>query len=507
MAPFLIVVLSLQLFQTITWAKVDSSTQYDLNSLHENFPDFSLNPTNELTFESDNFSDDNDKPQTYAGTEDAPSTTDSDTMPIIKSFDDTTEIQFRQPIAWVNVDQLRNAIILKFQSSNTNYLNTMDPEELKRLQVLHNNSIRFGKRSYDANGYSSSTSAYPASGGRNEAFLDKNMGMRAERSHPVVRDSRGDNFMRFGRSVDADGNGGSKDFMRFGRSGGGSDFIRFGRAAGQDFLRFGRAPGQDFMRFGRDPGQDFMRFGRAPGQDFIRFGRAPGQDFMRFGRSPGQDFMRFGRAPGQDFIRFGRSPAQDFMRFGRSPGQDFMRFGRSPGKDFMRFGRNPGQDFMRFGRSQGQDFMRFGRAPGQNFIRFGRAPPTQDFMRFGRNSYKDVTENTMARYSRPDNFMRFGRTPPQSSDFMRFGKSLEKSENHTTSPSPMGKNELKQAVKLIHEADKSADSADNPVDKAIKVLFDKHQEQERMHNDPDSTQHEDSDDQNMDMDYFLKNLK
>ncbi|XP_013097771.2 FMRFamide neuropeptides [Stomoxys calcitrans] len=482
MTSILILLLAIQFCHITTLANpVETIPPYDDNPLHT---DFSANAFSEFSnVEENNSNDGDDIAALINGAQD-----NDDNTPMIQSTEDETELQFPRPIQWVGVNNLRNAVILRFTNPNTNKYNKPDPEEIKRLRSLQENAMRWGKRSYEN---------YPIS--RN-GYGDKNSLARMDfHSHQVVRDSRGDNFMRFGRSVGGS-NGGDDNFMRFGRStdgGNGNDFMRFGRAGHQDFMRFGRGGSQDnFMRFGRAaPGQDFMRFGRAAaGQDFMRFGRAAaGQDFMRFGRAaPGQDFMRFGRATaGQDFMRFGRAPsAQDFMRFGRSPSpQDFMRFGRA---------------------SAGQDFMRFGRTPSaQDFMRFGRGSSAQDFMRFGRSSAQDNQKNNFVRYSRPDNFMRFGRTPAQHSDFMRFGKSGQKTENKTSSQQ-MGKSELKQAVKLIHEANKNADN-ENPVDKAIKVLFDKHEQQHDQHLDnddepsADSTQHEEpSDEQNAELDYFFK---
>ncbi|XP_073844217.1 FMRFamide related propeptide [Musca autumnalis] len=442
-APLLISLLSLLLCQTATWAYIGNPANF--NSIQDsNYPDLSPgSQTNDVTSETeDSVNDGNTMAE------------ENDNTPLVQTIDDETEMQFPKPIQWVSIDHLRNSIILRFQSPTPKILNKLDTEEMKRLRSLQENAMRWGKRSYES---------YPLS--RNGLPDKSSMGrMDFLSSHQVIRDSRGDNFMRFGRSAGG-ASGNDENFMRFGRSTGkSSDFMRFGRAGQDNFMRFGRAgAGQDFMRFGRSAGPNFMRFGRAGGQDFMRFGRAAsGQDFMRFGRAPsGQDFMRFGRAPS----------GQDFMRFGRGSGQDFMRFGRAP---------------------SGQDFMRFGRDPSS----------TQDFMRFGR----------------PDNFMRFGRTPPKSSDFMRFGKSLSKSENKTSTQQKqqqqqLGKNELKQAVKLIHEADKNAENG-NPVDTAIKALFDKHELNDHLQQHvpdnsdenhlADATLHENnSDEQNNDLDYFF----
>ncbi|XP_065369055.1 FMRFamide neuropeptides [Calliphora vicina] len=483
MGPFLILFLGLQLCPTNTLSKVLNAPQYAGNSINDKLNDYSLLlPPADYSNENEEFLDDEDN-MVIA---DLP---DDDDVPVVQNVDDKTELQFRQPIAAVNVDYLRNAVLLKFHKNNAKSMMKMNTMENEKKKSVQDNFIRFGKRSYEE---------FPLVNSLDEGYGDKNPGMRLERSHQTARDARGDNFMRFGRSVNT-----KNDFMRFGR--GANDFMRFGRSpsSSQDFMRFGRAAGTD----------NFMRFGRQANQDFMRFGRAPGQDFMRFGRTPNRDFMRFGRSPSQDFMRFGRSPSQDFMRFGRTPSQDFMRFGRAPGQDFMRFGRASGQDFMRFGRASGQDFMRFGRAGQDGFMRFGRTPQ-HDFMRFGRNPLKIPVNTNFMRYSRPDNFMRFGRAPPQPSDnFIRFGKSIEKSMDKNSSQPLMGKNELKQAVKLIHEADKNADN-ENPVDKAIKVLFDKHQQQDqdnKAHSDElngeTSNQHNDSNDLDSDLDYFLKMSK
>ncbi|KAI8117449.1 FMRFamide neuropeptide [Lucilia cuprina] len=467
MGPFLVLFLALQLCYTQTLSKVVNDPQYGINSLNDKLNDYTqlLPPTPEYSNENEEFDDDD---FSIADIND-------DDIPSIQTIDDKMELKFRQPIEGVNIDYARNAVVLKFHKNNAKSMMKMNTLESEKKKSVQDNFIRFGKRSYEE---------FPLVNSLDEGFGLKNAGMRLERSHQTARDARGDNFMRFGRSANT-----KNDFMRFGR--GGNDFMRFGRSPTQDFMRFGRAAASDnFMRFGRQANQDFMRFGRAAGQDFMRFGRSPSQDFMRFGRSPSQDFMRFGRSP--NFMRFGRTPSQDFMRFGRAPSQDFMRFGRAGQDNFMRFGRNPQQDFMRFGRT-----------------------PQQDFMRFGRNTPK-IPQNFM-RYSRPDNFMRFGRTPPQPSDnFIRFGKSIEKSNDKNSSQPLLGKNELKQAVKLIHEADKNADN-ENPVDKAIKVLFDKHQQQDqddKVHSNElnldSSNQHNDNNDNtelDSDLDYFLKMSK
>ncbi|KAM7342817.1 FMRFamide related propeptide [Cochliomyia hominivorax] len=462
MGPFLICFLALQLFYTGTLSKiVDAPPQYSLNSISDNSNDYPLIPP-DLANENAEFPEEIDEEVSNDGNEDDDD--DNNDVPVIETLEDKTELRFRQPIDSVNIDYARNAVVLKFHKNNAKSMMKFNSMENEKRKSLQDNFMRFGKRSFEE---------FPLMNSLDEDFVDKNPGMRLERSQQTARDARGDNFMRFGRSVNT-----KNDFMRFGR--GGNDFMRFGRTPSKDFIRFGRAAGTDnFIRFGRSAGQNFMRFGRAAAQDFMRFARAPSQDFMRFGRAPGQDFMRFGRAPSQDFMRFGRAPSQDFMRFGRAPSQDFMRFGRAGHDNFMRFGRSP----------------------------------QRDFMRFGRDGIKLPKNNNFMRYSRPDNFMRFGRAPPQpSGNFIRFGKSNINTNDKNSSQPLMDKNELKQAVKLIHEADKNADN-ENPVDKAIKVLFDKHQQQQdqvvnshsdELNVDDTSNQHNDLD---SDMDYFLKMSK
>ncbi|KAH8297444.1 hypothetical protein KR044_011867, partial [Drosophila immigrans] len=173
-----------------------------------------------------------------------------------------------------------------------------------------------------------------------------------------------------------------------------------------------------------------------------RYGRDPKQDFMRFGRTP-SDFMRFGRAS-SDYMRFGRDPKQDFMRFGRDPKQDFMRFGRSD--NFMRFGRN--MHFHEELRSPKQDFMRFGRP--DNFMRFGRSAPTE--------------------------FERFGKL---DSNFMRFGKSIH-GGGLTNSESNQTKSQLQQGKLEAVDGKQQTSGESNPSDKAITMLFNKHQQEQQQ---------------------------
>ncbi|CAD7014280.1 unnamed protein product [Ceratitis capitata] len=256
--------------------------------------------------------------------------------PYVKTGRKQTEVEFRYPIASLNVDYSKNLIVLKFRKSKA------DEEEERRRKSFNENFMRFGRASSD--------------------------------------------FMRFGR--------GAEDFMRFGRSA--NDFMRLGKRAleqvpqvnslDQEYIynknaganrRFERS--QEGIRDAR--GDNFMRFGRAA-NDFMRFGRASG-DFMRFGRNP-SDFMRFGRGGSNDFMRFGRKPQTDFMRFGRTQkerraaNQDFMRFGRPD--NFMRFGRSPlaqptiSPNFMRFGKSD-TNFMRFGKSLEQQSNENSTKPP------------------------------------------------------------------------------------------------------------------------------------
>lgn len=272
------------------------------------------------------------------------------------------------------------------ESLNIDYLIELKKQRQKQqADRINNNFMRYGKRQIES---------MPT----DQALETFSPDTRFERSNGPegIRDSRADNFMRFGRSP--------ADFMRFGRAS--SDFMRFGRAP-SNFMRFGRAPA-DFMRFGRSSNGERVPWDCEKTKSCMRLGRSP-SDFLRFGRSP-SDFMRFGRSPSSDFMRFGRSPASDFMRFGRSPGSDFMRFGRTP-SDFMRFGRNPSSNFMRLGRSRmmrfakndklarsefDKNFMRFGRP--DNFIRFGRASPTKaydlNFIRFGKRQKNETSQSS-----------------------------------------------------------------------------------------------------------------
>ncbi|XP_036332068.1 FMRFamide-related peptides [Rhagoletis pomonella] len=261
-------------------------------------------------------------------------------LPYVKTTRDQTEVEFRYPIASLNIDYSKNLIILKFRKSKA------DDEEARRRKSLDENFMRFGRANSD--------------------------------------------FMRFGRDA--------ADFMRFGRSP--SDFMRFGKRSLEQIPKVNSLDHEYNYDKDADTSRRFERSQEAirdsRGDNFMRFGR-PAEDFMRFGRSSSNDFLRFGRASG-DFMRFGRNPS-DFMRFGRGGSDDFMRFGRSP--DFMRFGRaqkerrDTDRDFMRFGRPD--NFMRFGRSSGMptvspNFIRFGKLDP--NFMRFGKHLDHQAQENT-----------------------------------------------------------------------------------------------------------------
>ncbi|XP_011207181.2 FMRFamide-related peptides [Bactrocera dorsalis] len=266
-------------------------------------------------------------------------TENSQKLPFIQTGRDPTEVEFRYPIASLNIDYTKNLIILKFRKSKA------DEEEERRRKSFNENFMRFGRanadfmrfgRDADFMRFGRSPSDFMRFGKRALEQVPKvnsldhdytvnydksaDAGRRIERSQEGIRDSRGDNFMRFGRPAD--------DFMRFGRSA--NDFLRFGRASG-DFMRFGRNP-SDFMRFGRGGSNDFMRFGRNSKNDFMRFGRTPKEQ-----RGDNQDFMRFGRP--DNFMRFGRTPATvkqptitpNFMRYSK-PDQNFMRFGKSLGQ-------------------------------------------------------------------------------------------------------------------------------------------------------------------------------
>ncbi|KAH8369821.1 hypothetical protein KR093_001042, partial [Drosophila rubida] len=231
-------------------------------------------------------------------------------------------------------------------------------------------------------------------------------------------------------------------------------------------LRFQKNPRK--QRFKYDP--DYER--KSLKDNFMHFGKRQAEQLPQ---PTGSGYFESVKRAAMD--RYGRDPKQDFMRFGRTP-SDFMRFGRAS-SDYMRFGRDPKQDFMRFGRDPKQDFMRFGRS--DNFMRFGRnlhfheelRSPKQDFMRFGR----------------PDNFMRFGRSAPTEferfgkldSNFMRFGKSIQSagltnSESNQTKP---------QQGKLVAGDGKQQTSDEsNPSDKAITMLFNKHQQQQQQQQRP-----------------------
>ncbi|XP_064543751.1 FMRFamide-related peptides [Drosophila montana] len=206
------------------------------------------------------------------------------------------------------------------------------------------------------------------------------------------------------------------------------------------------------QNFKYDPDYEMKR--KSLQDNFMHFGKRQAEQLPQ---ATGPGYYEAVKRAAMD--RYGRDPKQDFMRFGRAP-SDFMRFGRAP-SDFMRFGRDPSQDFMRFGRSD--NFMRFGR--NLNFHEELRSPK-QDFMRFGR----------------PDNFMRFGRSAPteferngkMDSNFMRFGK-------RSGGPAKLTKAQLQ--LNKLTTADGKQQPADesNPTDKAISMLFNKHQQQEQQH--------------------------
>nr|XP_036232598.1 FMRFamide-related peptides [Bactrocera oleae] len=243
-------------------------------------------------------------------------------LPFIQTGRNPTEVEFRYPIASLNIDYSKNLIILKFRKSKA------DEEEELRRKAFNENFMRFGRANADFMRFGRDATDFMRFGRSPSDFMrfgkrtleqvpkvnsldhdytvnyDKSAdaGRRIERSQEGIRDSRGDNFMRFGRPAD--------DFMRFGRASG--DFMRFGRNP-SDFMRFGRGgSNNDFMRFGRNSKNDFMRFGRTPKEQ-----RGNNQDFMRFGRP--DNFMRFGRIP---------TATPNFMRFSK-PDQNFMRFGKS----------------------------------------------------------------------------------------------------------------------------------------------------------------------------------
>ncbi|XP_011186230.2 FMRFamide-related peptides [Zeugodacus cucurbitae] len=376
-------------------------------------------------------------------------TENTEKLPFLQTGRDPTEVEFRYPIASLNIDYSKNLIILKFRKSKS------DEEEERRRKSFNENFMRFGRADAD--------------------------------------------FMRLGRSP---------DFMRFGRDA--ADFMRFGRSP-SDFMRLGRSP-SDFMRFGRSA-SDFMRLGKRSleqvpkvnsldhdymmnydkgadsgrrierSQEGIRDSR--GDNFMRFGRRD-DDFLRFGRSA-NDFLRFGRASG-DFMRFGRNP-SDFMRFGRGNSNDFMRFGRNPKNDFMRFGRTQKER-----RGNSQDFMRFGRP---DNFMRFGRTPSATAKQATVA-----PNFIRY--TKPDQ-NFMRFGKRLDQQANENSTKPPLPREVIKEAAKILHQAEQYGGVVEsNPMDRAIKVLFSKDGEHESSAQDEKSAQSDaEASNENAEDDYEL----
>ncbi|XP_030387148.1 FMRFamide-related peptides [Scaptodrosophila lebanonensis] len=204
-----------------------------------------------------------------------------------------TELEFRYPISAIGVDYAKNSLMLRFQKYPPKLHYKYDPDWDVKRKSLQDNFMHFGKRQ-----------AEEISKDINRQYFEDPSAARFQRSLVGSRDSRGDNFMRFGRRSPQD------DFMRFGRS----------QSQAQDhrnFLRFGRP--DNFMRFGRSQ-QDQSQAAR----NFLRFGRP--DNFMRFGRSPQQqsqidrNFLRFGRP--DNFMRFGRAPPpqldSNFMRFGKS---------------------------------------------------------------------------------------------------------------------------------------------------------------------------------------------
>ncbi|XP_054737050.1 FMRFamide neuropeptides [Anastrepha obliqua] len=222
-------------------------------------------------------------------------------LPFVKAGYDQTEIEFLYPIASLNIDYAKNLITLTFRKTKA------DEKEARRRKSLDENFMRFGRDSPDFMRFGRKPSDFMRFGKRtleqvpkvnsldNEYIYDNDAdtSRRIERSQEAIRDSRGDNFMRFGRN--------SNDFLRFGR-------------ASEDFMRFGRNP-SDFMRLGRGGSDDFMRFGRTQKER-----RGSDKDFMRFGRP--DNFLRFGRSyntptASPNFIRFGKLD-QNFMRFGKN---------------------------------------------------------------------------------------------------------------------------------------------------------------------------------------------
>uniref|UniRef100_A0A1A9WMX7 FMRFamide n=1 Tax=Glossina brevipalpis TaxID=37001 RepID=A0A1A9WMX7_9MUSC len=347
MLPLIVYLLALQHLHMSALSKILLSSEYALNNLNEGFDKPLRNADNSIT------------PTTYD-----PSFQDIiENIPLIQNFPDETALQFPQQISSVNIDYAKNVIVLKFSKKPKKL--SLSKEEQEKHKMLQENFMRFGKRAYDY---------LPSPNDFIRRYYEELPGERYDGTRETMRDLRGDNFMRFGRSNNRCENSDchrSEDFMRFGRNNGNSvDFMRLGRSSsGEDFMRFGRNPAnQDFMRFGRNPAnQDFMRFGRNPAN----------QDFMRFGRNPAnQDFMRFGRSSSDD----------DFMSLNNN--RDFMRFGRSSSSpDFMRFGRNALDLKMRNGK-RSDNFMRFGRSSNsfnENFMRFGKRQTEAKQQQFASN--------------------------------------------------------------------------------------------------------------------------
>ncbi|CAD7077367.1 unnamed protein product [Hermetia illucens] len=203
-------------------------------------------------------------------------------------------------ISSINIDYTNNALILHFRKAG------QFGDEKKKLDK---NFMRFGR----------SDSALMRFGKRQVEFLDADPDYQGRGGDNGARDSRGDNFMRFGR---ANGDGGN--------------LMRFGRQSPQASDRTDRGSDASMFRFGRGSDNSLMRFGRAD-HDFMRFGRNNGM--MRFGRS--DSFMRLGRASVDDKFRQANAIDPYISRYGRND-KNFMRFGKLD-QNFMRFGKRSNQ--------------------------------------------------------------------------------------------------------------------------------------------------------------------
>lgn len=139
-------------------------------------------------------------------------------------------------------------------------------------------------------------------------------------------------------------------------------------------------------------------------------------------------------ASSNHFLRFGRSGSKgEEERYDEYP-EDFARPTRSgrleKNDHFIRFGRTP-QDFLRFGREPHRTSMnrRIARA---NHLRFGRSIDDSTKHRSKRDTYS----NDDFKRASKTNYLRFGRTG--NSNFMRFGRNEEKTNNAHVFPVEVG---------------------------------------------------------------------